>query len=100
MQISQIRVIQILRSITPRTEAYSVDEAFLDLSGLTLEEAQKLMDEIKDTIARWVGLPLSMGQSKTKTLAKVANHYAKKGGKNLILWDTPWISLLRSRGNP
>lgn len=74
------RVMQILRSLIPRTEVYSIDEAFLDLSGLTLGDAQKLMDEIKDTIARWVGLPVSIGASRTKTLAKVANHYAKKSG--------------------
>lgn len=81
------RVMQILRSLSPRIEIYSIDEAFLDLSGLTPADAQKLMDEIKDTIARWVGLPVSIGVSRTKTLAKVANHYAKKSGQNLILWD-------------
>lgn len=80
------RVMQILRSLTPRIEIYSIDEAFLDLSGLTPGDAQKLMDEIKDTIATWVGLPVSIGASKTKTLAKVANHYAKKIGQNLIFW--------------
>jgi DNA polymerase V len=82
------RVMQILRELAPRIEIYSIDEAFLDLSGLTVEEAERLMDQMKHIIGKWVGLPVSIGASKTKTLAKVANHYAKKSGKNLIIGDT------------
>ena len=73
------RVMTILEGLAPRVEVYSIDEAFLDLSGLG--SAVSLLEfgqNIKDTVAQWVGLGVCVGIAPTKTLAKLANHAAKK----------------------
>jgi len=71
------RVVEILRGFTPSLEVYSIDESFLVLDGLpgALEEIGR---EIRERIVRWVGLPVCVGIAGTKTLAKLANHAAKK----------------------
>ncbi len=71
------RVVEILSSFTPSMEVYSIDESFLVLDGLpgTREEIGR---EIRERVARWVGLPVCVGIASTKTLAKLANHAAKK----------------------
>ena len=70
------RVMQTLEQFTPNLEVYSIDEAFLDLSGFShLEEhAQK----IKTTVYQHVGVPVCVGIAPTKTLAKLASYAAKK----------------------
>ena len=70
------RVMISLSQFTPDLEVYSVDEAFLDLTGFDNLEAYGKV--IQETILKEVGIPVSVGISTTKTLAKVANHYAKK----------------------
>ena len=73
------RVMTILEGLAPRVEVYSIDEAFLDLSGLG--SAVSLLEfgqNIKETVAQWVGLSVCVGIAPTKTLAKLANHAAKK----------------------
>lgn len=76
------RLFNILRIYSPGVEVYSVDEAFMDLSGMTHQgKAMDLMllgHRIRDQIQQWLGLPTSIGIGSTKTLAKVANHFAKK----------------------
>ena len=70
------RVMQTLSQFTPEMEIYSIDEAFLQL-----ENQLKLPSEckkIKQTVYQWTGIPVSIGIAPTKTLAKVANRYAKK----------------------
>lgn len=70
------RVMTILSSFTPNVEIYSIDEAFLDMSGMSnLKEYGK---HIVDTTIQWTNIPVSMGIAPTKTLAKVANKFAKK----------------------
>ena len=71
------RFMSVLSSFTPNLEIYSIDECFLDLSGFS----QNLTDyaqEIRRKVKQWVGLPVSVGIGSTKTLAKFANHVAKK----------------------
>jgi DNA polymerase-4/DNA polymerase V len=75
------RVMQILMEISPLVEIYSIDEAFIDLTGLRklyrrsyLEIASFIKSEIKNK----VGVPVSVGVSTTKTLAKLATERAKK----------------------
>ena len=73
------RVMTILEGLAPRVEVYSIDEAFLDLSGLG--SAVSLLEfgqNIKETVVQWVGLSVCVGIAPTKTLAKLANHAAKK----------------------
>jgi DNA polymerase V len=69
------RVMQVLKQFCPRVQVYSIDEAFCDID---VPGRIHFAKRLKATIAKWVGLPVSIGLAPTKTLAKVANHYAKK----------------------
>jgi DNA polymerase V len=70
------RVMSILEEVAPRVEVYSIDEAFLDFSGI--QDSSKTAQHIRDRIAACLGIPTCIGIAPTKTLAKVANHLAKK----------------------
>jgi len=72
------RVMSILSRFTPELELYSIDEAFLDLSGFTNFNLTEYAKEIKATVYKWTGIPISIGIGPTKTLAKLANKLAKK----------------------
>lgn len=84
------RVMRILSSFTPSIEIYSIDEAFLDFSGLRQVALQDYGRHITDYVKRSTGLPVSMGIAPTKTLAKLANRFAKKhkGFHNVCFIDT------------
>ena len=71
------RFMSVLSSFTPNLEIYSIDECFLDLSGFSLDLTD-YAQEIRRRVKQWVGLPVSVGIGSTKTLAKLANHVAKK----------------------
>ncbi|HHW13040.1 MAG TPA: Y-family DNA polymerase [Firmicutes bacterium] len=71
------RVMQTLGRFTPELEIYSIDEAFLNLTGLPVDWAAYART-IRETVGRHVGIPVSIGVAPTKVLAKVANHRAKK----------------------
>lgn len=72
------RVMQVVREFVPRTEVYSIDEIFADLSSLRYADLSLLAANIRDAVARCTGIPVTIGIGKTKTLAKLANRYAKK----------------------
>lgn len=72
------RVVRVLADFTPAMEIYSIDESFLNLEGLAAPSAEIGL-QIRERVARWVGLPVCVGIASTKTLAKLANHAAKKG---------------------
>ena len=74
--ISQ-RVMDTLRSFTPQLELYSIDEAFLDLSGIEVDFGD-YGKKIRSAIFKRIGMPVGVGIAPTKSLAKVANHIAKK----------------------
>ncbi|HEX2683714.1 MAG TPA: Y-family DNA polymerase [Ferruginibacter sp.] len=72
------RVMETLRFLCRHVEVYSVDEAFADLDE---QNETALWDRgltIRNTVEQWTGVPVSVGIAPTKTLAKVANHLAKK----------------------
>lgn len=71
------RVMRILSRFTPDVEVYSIDEAFIDLEpgAATPEEIARQM---RQTVRKWTGIPISIGLAPTKALAKVANKIAKK----------------------
>ena len=71
------RFMTTLRQFSPRQEVYSIDESFLDLTGVK-RDFIAYGTEIKDTVLQWTGLPICVGFGSTKTLAKLANHCAKK----------------------
>ncbi|MEM1135390.1 MAG: Y-family DNA polymerase [Bacteroidota bacterium] len=72
------RVTQVLANFTPDIEVYSIDESFLGLYGFRNLDFKKYGQEIKATVFQHVGIPVGVGIAPTKTLAKLANHVAKK----------------------
>ena len=70
------RVMAILGEYAPRHEVYSIDECFVDLTGIPyLKETSYQM---RERVMAWTGIPVCVGIGPTKTLAKLANHVAKK----------------------
>ena len=78
------RVMSLLSESAPRIEIYSIDEAFIDYSGLPdpIEYSQNLLCRVK----QWTGIPISIGIAATKTLAKVANGIAKQDIKSGVFY--------------
>ncbi|PJJ48394.1 Y-family DNA polymerase [Hymenobacter chitinivorans] len=78
------RVMSYLAEVAPEVEVYSIDEAFLDLTGMEqwLEHNRSSLTEygrrLKQEIKQWIHVPICMGIAPTKTLAKLANRIAKK----------------------
>lgn len=70
------RVMTILTAYSPRQEIYSIDECFVDLTGTA--ELRAVSYAMRETVRRWTGIPVCVGIGPTKTLAKLANHVAKK----------------------
>jgi len=71
------RVMTTLNDFSPNQEVYSIDECFLDLTGFN-RDLKAYGQEMRGRILRWTGLPVCVGVGSTKTLAKLANHIAKK----------------------
>lgn len=71
------RVMNTLFDFTPSLEIYSVDEAFLDLTGLDEKTIVDYCRKIKEVVERNTGIPVGIGIGRTKVLAKVANRMAK-----------------------
>ena len=72
------RVMNILSSYSPNIEVYSIDEAFLEFKGFENYNLEEYGKEIRKTILKWTGIPVSIGFAPTKALAKVANRISKK----------------------
>lgn len=72
------RVMSLLRKFVPATEVYSIDEAFLDFSGIDATTLDTLGHEISRTVKRHTGIPISLGIAPTKTLAKIASKLCKQ----------------------
>ena len=73
------RVMSTLAEITPSVELYSIDEAFIDLSGVSnCISLEAFGHQIRNQILKNTGLPTGVGIAPTKTLAKVANYAAKR----------------------
>lgn len=84
------RVMSILADAVPKIEIYSIDEAFLHLDGISPEKVPAMCAALVHKIKKWVGVPVSIGVAPTKTLAKIASHFAKrhKGYKGVCMIDT------------
>lgn len=75
------RVMKTLKEYSPLIEVYSIDEAFVDLTGLRKmyrKDYLEIAKEIREGIKEKVGVPVSIGVSSTKVLAKLASEKAKK----------------------
>lgn len=71
------RFMATLRQFTPRQEVYSIDESFLEMTGIQ-RNLTEYGQEIKAMVKQWTRLPICVGFGHSKTLAKLANHCAKK----------------------
>ena len=70
------RVMSILSDFSPRSEVYSIDECFVDLTGIP--KVREVSYAMRERVMQWTGIPVCVGIGPTKTLAKLANHVAKK----------------------
>jgi len=80
------RVMRILSRFCPEVEVYSIDEAFCDLSGVP-GGATAYARRLRATVLAWTGIPVSVGIARTKTLAKLANRFAKKQARSRGVFD-------------
>jgi DNA polymerase V len=72
------RVMTTIAQFVPDMEIYSIDEAFLLFDGFENSNLKKYGEKIVRTTTRNTGIPVSLGIAPTKTLAKLANKFAKK----------------------
>lgn len=73
------RMMAILGKYSPDQEIYSIDECFLGLDGFEHFDLVEYGKTMRRQVRQWVGIPVCVGIAETKTLAKLANHCAKKG---------------------
>lgn len=78
-----------LRSFSPRVEVYSVDEAFIELTGFERRNLTDYSRQMAQSILDTCRIPVSIGIAPTKTLAKAAAEFAKKQPKNqhILVFD-------------
>jgi len=92
------RVMQVLDQFSSEVERYSIDEAFVHLNGLSEKSLLNTAKIIRAQVRKWTGIPVCVGVARTKTLAKVANRFAKKvpdkGGVCLIASEEERLQLL------
>jgi DNA polymerase V len=84
------RVMSLVRKASPTFYRYSIDEGFCDLSGMEHLDLKKWGEDLSAFILKATRMPVSIGIAKTKTLAKMASHYAKhyKGFNHCCLIGT------------
>lgn len=70
------RMMSLAAGLGPAQEVYSIDESFIDLTGVPGDLVER-SHKIRSRILQWVGIPCGIGIGTTKTLAKLANHIAK-----------------------
>jgi DNA polymerase V len=84
------RVMSVLQSIVPDVEIYSIDEAFINFSGMSKKQIDDKSREIVYKVRKYTGIPVCVGVANTMTLAKAANRFAKhfKGYKGYCYIDS------------
>ena len=85
------RVMQTLAGFVPAVEVYSIDEAFMDLRGMRANNWPLFAESVRDTVRQYTKIPTGVGIAPTKTLAKLANHVAKRwsGYSGICVLDNP-----------
>lgn len=71
------RMNAVYERFSPDVEIYSIDESFLDLSRLPIPDRRSWAGDLRSTTLQWTGIPTCVGIGPTKTLAKLANRWAK-----------------------
>ena len=79
------RVMDVVGTVVPDVEQYSIDECFVRLAPALGPQALDIAREIRARVLRWTGITVSVGIASTRTLAKLANHIAKKGSSG-VFW--------------
>ena len=84
------RVMSLVRKAAPTFYRYSIDEGFCDLSGMENFDLKRWGEDLSAYIWKATRMPVSIGIASTKTLAKMASHYAKhyKGFNHCCFIDT------------
>lgn len=86
------RIMATIGRFVEEVEVYSIDEAFLDLTGYEsiYPDLGEFGQQLRQTVAQWHRIPVSIGLAPTKTLCKVANFFAKRVDEyeGLLLLDT------------
>ncbi len=72
------RVVEIIKQEAPAYFRYSIDECFVYWNGVDGVNLKEWGENLHKKIKKWVGMPVSIGLGPTKTLAKLASHFAKK----------------------
>lgn len=88
------RIMRVIEDAWPHLEIYSIDEAFIDLSTLESTHHDVFCKDLQKKIGQYTGIPTSIGIGPTKTLAKLANHIAKKELKTPVFNitnDREWL---------
>ena len=80
------RMMSLVGAYAPRQEVYSIDESFLDFTGVPGDLAA-ICRAMRARVLQWTGLPTSVGIGPTKTLAKLANHVAKMAERKPGCYD-------------
>jgi len=83
-----------LSTFTPELENYSIDESFLNLAGFEQRGLTAYATQIRRTVRKWTGIPVSVGIAHTKTLAKLANRLAKKSPEAQGVCDLTDVSAI------
>lgn len=90
------RVMSVLCDFSPDVEPYSIDEAFLRIQLPAGRDYVEYGHGIRERVDKWVGVPVSVGFARSKTLAKIATHIAKKSGAGVYrMPDDPCPILAR-----
>lgn len=71
------RVIEMIRKEAPAYFRYSIDECFVELDGIDVQNLKEWGENLHKKVKQGVGMPISIGIASTKTLAKLASHFAK-----------------------
>jgi DNA polymerase V len=74
---TSLKMMGVFRNHSPKIQEYSIDEAFLDFTGVAPTQLEQYGHDIKNDVMKTLKIPVCVGFAKTKTLAKFANHMAK-----------------------
>jgi len=82
-----VRMFEILRRFSPDVEEYSIDEAFVDLTGLRRSfhgSYETIAQKMQETVEKELGITVSVGVSLSKVLAKIGSKHTKPHGLTMI----------------
>src|SRR5258708_20492821 len=86
------RVMRVLSQFSPALETYSIDEAFLDLTNLAIDDLTEFGRTIRDRVLQRTGIPVSVGIAPTKCLTKIANEIVKQDAQYQGVLDLSILS--------